>query len=169
MIENPFDAPIPGQSLTDTPGNAAWEHPPEYTDVEQASEYVWDKMHTPKVTEQIIAFLKEGVPVEAVVRLMLFGGFMEGKWSPDVAILLSEIAFKQVMAMGIKAEVPNMKLFLKDQSNTKFHKRFAKFKSFKEKSKNGAQVENKAEQFANEVKKELETKEQSGLMMKETD
>jgi hypothetical protein len=62
-----------------------------------------------------------------------------------------------------------MKLFLKDQSNTKFHKRFAKFKSFKEKSKNGAQVENKAEQFANEVKKELEAKEQSGLMMKETD
>ena len=25
---NEFDAPIPWQSLTDTPGNAAWEHPP---------------------------------------------------------------------------------------------------------------------------------------------
>ena len=28
---NEFDAPIPGQSLTDTPGNAPWEHPPQYT------------------------------------------------------------------------------------------------------------------------------------------
>ena len=28
---NPFDAPVPGQSLTDKPGNAAWEHPPEFT------------------------------------------------------------------------------------------------------------------------------------------
>ena len=26
---NPFDAPVPGQSLTDTPGNAPWEHPPQ--------------------------------------------------------------------------------------------------------------------------------------------
>ena len=34
MIENPFDAPIPGQSLTDTPGNYPWEHPPQYTDVD---------------------------------------------------------------------------------------------------------------------------------------
>ena len=169
MIENPFDSPIPGQSLTDEPGNAKWEHPPQYTDVGEASEFVWEKMHDEKILDQIVSFLDNDIPVEAVARMVLFGGFMEGKWTPDVAILLSEIAFKQVMAMGIKAEVPNMKLFLKDQSNTKFHKRFAKFKSFKEKSKNGAQVENKAEQFANEVKKELEAKEQSGLMMKETD
>ena len=27
--ENPFDAPIPGQSLTDEPGNYPWEHPPK--------------------------------------------------------------------------------------------------------------------------------------------
>ena len=26
---NPFDAPIPGQSLTNEPGNAPWEHPPQ--------------------------------------------------------------------------------------------------------------------------------------------
>ena len=26
--QNPFDAPIPGQSLTNEPGNYAWEHPP---------------------------------------------------------------------------------------------------------------------------------------------
>ena len=30
-IGNPFDAPVPGQSLTDTPGNYPWEHPPLYT------------------------------------------------------------------------------------------------------------------------------------------
>ena len=48
MIENIFDAPVPGQSLTDTPGNARWEHPPEYTDVEEASEYVWERLHKKK-------------------------------------------------------------------------------------------------------------------------
>ena len=51
---------------------------------------------------QIILFLKEGVPVEAIARMVLFGGFMEGKWTPDVAILLSEIVFKQIMSHKIK-------------------------------------------------------------------
>ena len=97
MIENPFDAQIPGQSLTDTPGNYPWDHAPQYSDVEKASEYIWDKIHEKKVLEQVITFLENDVPVEAVVRLILFGGFVEGKWNPDVAILFSEIVFKQVM------------------------------------------------------------------------
>ena len=33
---NPFDAPVPGQSLTDKPGNSAWEHPPQFTSTDEA-------------------------------------------------------------------------------------------------------------------------------------
>ena len=169
MIENPFDAPIPGQSLTDTPGNYPWEHAPEYSDVEKASEYIWDKLHEKKVLEQVVTFLENDVAVEAVVRLILFGGFVEGKWNPDVAILLSEIVFKQVMAIGVKAEIPNIKMFIGDQSNNKFHKEFVKFKIQKNKNKEKSTEENKAKQFAEEVKAELKAKEPSGLMKKETE
>ena len=169
MIENPFDAPIPGQSLTDTPGNYPWEHAPEYSDVEKASEYIWDKIHEKKVLEQVVTFLENDVAVEAVVRLILFGGFVEGKWNPDVAILLSEIVFKQVMAIGVKAEIPNIKMFIGDQSNNKFHKEFVKFKIQKNKNKEKSTEENKAKQFAEEVKEELKAKEPSGLMKKETE
>ena len=169
MIENPFDAPIPGQSLTDTPGNFPWEHAPEYSDVEKASEYIWDKIHEKKVLEQVITFLENDVPVEAVVRLILFGGFVEGKWNPDVAILLSEIVFKQVMAIGVKAEIPNIKMFIGDQGNNKFRKEFAKFKVEKKEADKSSEVENKAKQFAEEVKAELKAKEPSGLMKKETE
>ena len=38
---NPFDAAIPGQSLTDNPGNGAWEHPPQFSDIEDATDYVY--------------------------------------------------------------------------------------------------------------------------------
>ena len=41
-IGNPFDTPVPGQSLTDTPGNYPWEHSPLITDPEQATEFIWD-------------------------------------------------------------------------------------------------------------------------------
>ena len=76
-LENPFDAPIPGQSLTDTPGNYPWEHPSQFSDVEEASEYVWDRLHSEEMLDQVITLLKEGVPVEALTRMVLFGGFAE--------------------------------------------------------------------------------------------
>lgn len=168
MIENIFDAPVPGQSLTDTPGNARWEHPPEYTDVEEASEYVWERLHKKEILEQVVTFLENNIPVEAVARMVLFGGFMEGKWTPDVAVLLSEIVFKQIVAIGVKAEVPNMKMFLKDQSNNKFRSKFAKFKVEKEFQKEIATDKNKAKEFVEKMKEELK-EEPEGLMAKENE
>ena len=169
MIENPFDAPIPGQSLTDTPGNAKWEHPPQFVKVDEAAEYIWDRLHEKEILSQIVSFLENDIPVEAIARMVLFGGFVEGKWTPDVALLLSEIVFKQIAAIGVKAEIKNIKLFLKDQSNNKFHKEFAKFKVQKNKGKEESTEENKAEKFVEEVKAELEAQEPSGLMTKETE
>ena len=168
MIENPFDTPIPGQSLTDIPGNGPWEHPPQFTNIDDASEYVWKRIHNEKQLGQIITFLNNGIPVEAIARMILFSGFMDGKWTPDVALLLAKVVFKQIMAIGMKAEIPNIKLFLRDQSNTKFHKQFAKFKSMKENGASIDKAENKAEKFAEEVKKELEEM-PGGLMAKETE
>ena len=101
--------------------------------------------------------------------MILFSGFTEGKWNPDVAILLSEIVFKQIMAIGVKAEISNIKVFMGDQGNSKFRKSFAKFKVEKEDAKQSSTVENKAEKFAEEIKAELESKESSGLMKKETE
>jgi len=169
MIENPFDAPIPGQSLTDTPGNAKWEHPPQFTDVEEASEHVWEKLHDRNFLPQVLSFLKEGIPVEAIARMILFSGFMKGKWTPDVAILLSEIAFKQIMAIGVAAKIPDIKMFLKDQSNSKFYDEFAEFKLSRNKAKASEETENKAEKFAKKIKAELEENKSSGLMKKETE
>lgn len=169
MIENPFDAPIPGQSLTDTPSNAKWEHPPQFTDVEEASEHIWERLHDRNFLPQVLSFLKEGIPVEAIARMVLFSGFMKGKWTPDVAILLSEIVFKQIMAIGVAAKIPDIKMFLKDQSNSKFYSEFAEFKLDRNKAKASEETENKAEKFAKKIKAELEENESSGLMKKETE
>ena len=165
-LENPFDAPIPGQSLTNTPGNYPWEHPSQFAKVEDAAEYVWDRLHSEAMLDQVITLLKEGVPVEALTRMILFGGFAEGKWNPDVALLLSEIILKQIMAIGIKAEIPKMKIFIKDQSTNKFHEEFADFKIQKQKStKLSGQDESNKEKFLEDIKKELETKQPSGIMV----
>ena len=165
MIENIFDTPVPGESLTKTPGNAAWENPPQYVNVDEAAEYVWEKLHEEKFLDQVVSFLSNDVPIEAVARMILFGGFVEGKWTADVAILLSEIIFKQIMAIGMNAGVKNMKMFLKDTSNNQFHKEFIQFKMEKDKLQKTPD-DKKIKKFVEEVKKELEP---SGLMEKETE
>ena len=165
MIENIFDSPIPGESLTKTPGNAAWENPPQYVNVNEAAEYIWEKLHEEKFLDQVVSFLANDVPIEAIARMILFGGFVEGKWTPDVAILLSEVVFKQIMAIGMNAGVKNMKMFLKDTSNNQFHKEFIQFKMEKDKLQKTPD-DKKIKKFVEEVKKELEP---SGLMKKKTE
>jgi len=162
MQDNIFDAPIPGESLTDTPGNSSWEHPPQFTDVNEAAEHIWDKLHERNLLQQVITFLEDDVPVEAIARMILFSGFAEGKWTPDVAILLAEVVFKQIMAIGIRAEIPKMKMFLGDQSNNQFHRAFAKFNIKKQKAKEASTEE--AGEFAEEIKEEITS---SGLMARE--
>jgi hypothetical protein len=105
---NEFDAPIPGQSLTDTPGNAPWEHPPQITDPEEVLQSLYDKITNGEFTEQLIAMLDAGVPVEAVTRVIIFGGFMQGKYTPDVGFLIAEPIMKLIAAVGIRAGVKKL-------------------------------------------------------------
>ena len=80
-IRNPFDAPIPGQSLTDTPGNAQWEHPPQYTKLDETAEVVWDLLHEPNKLEQILLLLESGVSVEALTKSVIFSGFVKSSYA----------------------------------------------------------------------------------------
>ena len=50
---NDFDRPIPGQSLTDEPGNYPWEHPPQYTDLREARDRIFDGMTKPENAKQL--------------------------------------------------------------------------------------------------------------------
>ena len=76
-VGNPFDAPVPGQSLTDTPGNYPWEHPPQFTDPEEATEFIWQTLHTEEFMEQVIGMLDAGVPIEAITRVIVFGDLLK--------------------------------------------------------------------------------------------
>ena len=114
---NPFDAQVPGQSLTDKPGSAAWEHPPQYTNTADAADFVWNQLSTPEFAEQVIAMLDAGVPVEAIGRVILFGGFTEGKWTPDVAFIIAEPVMKMIVAVGLQGGVKKFKMSLGDMTN----------------------------------------------------
>ena len=154
--DNPFDAPIPGQGLTDEPGNYPWEHPPQFTDVVEASEFVWDRLHRPAFTEQVLAMLDAGIPVEALGRIIIFNGFMEGKWNPDVAFLIAAPVMKMIATMGITAGVDKIKMSMSDITNNEQIQSIAKTKVNAE----------EAEKIAAGVKQDIKKIEKKGLMAK---
>ena len=127
-VGNPFDAPVPGQSLTDTPGNYPWEHPPQFTDPEEATEFIWQTLHTEEFMEQVIGMLDAGVPIEAITRVIVFGGFVEGKFTPDVGFLITEPVMKMLMAIGVRAGLNNIRMSMQDVTNSKQMSDIAKIK-----------------------------------------
>ena len=116
---DPFDAPIPGQSLTDEPGNYPWEHPPKTTEPEQALDKFWNRLTDPEVAEEIIIMMEAGVPVEALARILTFAGFAEGEFTPDVGFLTIEPLMKMIAAIGMRAGVKNLVISLEDFGNNK--------------------------------------------------
>ena len=151
---DPFSAPIPGQSLTDEPGNYPWEHPPKNTDPETIVNDLFMRMTQPEALQEILVMLDAGVPVEAIVRVMVFTGFAEGEFNPDVGFIIIEPLMEAVATIGLRAGVKNLKLTISDTGNKDFRKTMSELK------------------LANEQKempmpaKEIENKKPQGLLAK---
>ena len=149
--QNPFDAAIPGQSLTNEPGNAAWEHPAQFADVDSAMEFVMKKLTNQNMNEQILLMLKNKIPVEAITRLVVFGGFVEGKWTVDVATLITPLVMQLIAAIGMRAKVKEMNISMTDRSNGQF-------------MKDMANLEVLQKQASEDITEELEQMPQEGMM-----
>ena len=124
---NPFNAPIPGQGLTDEPGNYPWEHPPQFPAIEDAADFIYERLSNPKQLKRLLTMMRIGVPIEALVKVITFSGFLEGKFTVDVARLLEPIVAMQIMSKAQVAEIP-AKINLEDTEDTEFYKDMAKVK-----------------------------------------
>ena len=49
--------------------------------------------------------LNDGVGVVDIASITLYSGFLEGKWNPDLMVLLMEPTMYMVMALAEKAEI----------------------------------------------------------------
>ena len=98
--------PIPGQSLTNDPSQPYnWEKPAEYTNPKEAMLFVFESLTEPETTANILLSLNKGVGVIDIASITLYTGFLEGKWNPDLMMLLMEPTMYMVMALAEKAEI----------------------------------------------------------------
>ena len=155
---NPFDAPVPGQSLADEPGNYPWEHPPKQTDPSAVLESLWERLTDTESAEQVILMLESGVPVEAIARVITFTGFAEGEFTPDVGLLIAEPLMKMITAVGMRAGVKNLRISLEDLSNKKTIRNILSLKEAKKK------IEQTAKKMAVESKPMSMPQQGNGLL-----
>ncbi len=103
--QNRFSAPVAGESLTSTPQNMVFEKPPQFTDLETATEFVWDQMNKRDNTLKLLAMLDKQIPVDGLAKTILFSGFASGKWTPDLAVLMAKPVIAMIMTIGKSAGI----------------------------------------------------------------
>ena len=76
--------------------------------------------------------LDAGIPVEAIGRIIIFAGFTEGKWTPDVAFIIAEPVMKMIAAVGIHGNVKKFRMSMQDLTNEKQMQSISKIKKNKD-------------------------------------
>ena len=117
---NSFDAPIPGESLTNTPGSAAWEHPPAHAKVEDAIELIENRIMERENGMRLLTLLDIGIPIEALVKIITFSGFLEGKWTVDVAKMLDPLVAMLLAKIVKDAKLNNVRINIGDPNDKEF-------------------------------------------------
>ena len=98
--------PIPGQSLTNDPDQRyPWENPPEYTDYKQALNFIADQLLDKEIYVPLMKGIGAGVPITDITLQMLQAGFEQGKWNPDLLMMLIEPTVYTLMALAEKANI----------------------------------------------------------------
>lgn len=97
---------IPGQSLTNDPNNPyPWEQPPEFSVPQEAMIKIFETLTEKETLGNVLVSLTKGVSVIDLASITLYSGFLEGKWNPDLMLLLMEPTMYMIMYLGDKANI----------------------------------------------------------------
>ena len=99
-----MDRPIPGESLTSNPESPwPWEKAPQFSSVHAASEHIFSKLVDEDLYDSMMDSLDDGVPIMDITRVILFKGFTEGLWNPDLLLRLIEPTTYMILALAERA------------------------------------------------------------------
>ena len=102
----PFERPVAGQSLTNDPDSKyPWEKPPEFTEVQGAIMSILADSYEKETYEMVALSIADGMPVGDLASMILQAGFQEGKWNPDLMLMLVEPLIFVLMSLAEKAGI----------------------------------------------------------------
>ena len=100
-------APAPhGHSLTEDNSKWAWGKPPKIVDPEQALEQAINSLKEGRVQLELVKLLMAGASVEMIVEGYLFQSFQDGRFSPDVAVLIKAPLAFYIASIAEESNIP---------------------------------------------------------------
>ena len=100
-----FDLPIPGQSLTTSPGQFAYEQAPQFTDTKDINDYLFNRLTSPSIQRDVLRLLDAGVPVAVLVEPLIMQGVNEGKFNLDAGLLTAKTMAIMIGGLGVRAGI----------------------------------------------------------------
>ena len=110
-----FNAPIPGQSLTDEPKNYPWENPPEINDPDEALAMHMSKFNDPEVIDNMLDLLDIGFPVRAMAESILTASVAAGWHSIDVSLIIAPAMHEHIISIANEAGVDYVEGFEEEE------------------------------------------------------
>jgi hypothetical protein len=96
--------PVPGEGLMGDPDTPKpWETPPKFSSVIEASEFIFSEFTDDDLYPVILDALDDEIPIMDITRFILFKGFTDGLWSPDLLLLLVEPTAYILLALAERA------------------------------------------------------------------
>ena len=96
--------PIPGQSLTNSPDTPyPWEQPTEFTEIQPAIESMFINLTEEDAYEALVDIIDADNTIAEAAQIILFAGFEQGLWNPDLMTLLIEPTMYLIMALVERA------------------------------------------------------------------
>ena len=95
---NLFQAPIPGQSLTDSPRNAPWERPAQYNTVEEAVTHYIRTLSDDNTMDDIAMAFDMGADLKTMTEVLMLSGSMKGLHTVEVGMLAGPVVASYIKA-----------------------------------------------------------------------
>jgi hypothetical protein len=115
---SPFNAPIPGEALTSSPDNAkAWERPPEIVDEEQAMMEVYLVLTEQDALRELVKIIDSGVALDEIAQVILYKGYTEGKYNPDLMLMLIEPTLYLLISIADYAGIKDYVLYDEEEND----------------------------------------------------
>ena len=104
--ETRFSKAPPGFSLTQPPGKWKWERPPEHNTPSEAVDAIIANIENPDAMRQYLQLMAAGVSIEELVGTIARAGFVEGKFTVDVAEIIKAPLAMYLMGLAAKFDIP---------------------------------------------------------------
>tara|TARA_R100000951_G_C2627779_1_gene176572 strand:- start:491 stop:1120 length:630 start_codon:yes stop_codon:yes gene_type:complete len=105
----PFDGPIAGQSLTNSPeSQQPYEGSPEYTNVREATQAIFLSLLEEEMLISVTRMMSDGTPIGDITKMLLVSGLAQGKFNADLMLLLVEPVMYILLAIAEKVGITDV-------------------------------------------------------------